>query len=56
MERRERRPRKIQGQVKAEKIRWRQNGKTEREIGGLPTNKKRKTDTSHTQTILGKCS
>ena len=45
---------KIQGQVKAEKIRWRQNGKTEREIGGLPTNKKRKTDTSHTQTILGK--
>lgn len=25
MERRERRPRKIQGQVKAEKIRWRQN-------------------------------
>lgn len=52
VERRERRPRKIQGQVKAEKIRWRQNGKTEREMGDYPLMKRRNRPSP--QTILGR--
>ena len=39
MERRERPPRKIQGQVKAEKIRWRQNREDK--------NRKRNRGTTH---------